>query len=169
MKKICFFVLAVMALAGMAQSASAQAVRLRASLIGADEVPATSSTATAEFSATISRDGSITFTLTFEGLAANAAASHIHFGQQNVNGGVTIFLCSGGGQPACPAAQSGTVEGTITAANVVGPAAQGIPAGYLDKALQAIVQGEGYVNIHTANFPAGEIRGQVKVMGRLSN
>jgi CHRD domain len=29
--------------------------------------------------------------------------------------------------------------------------------------LEAIRSGNTYVNVHTANFPSGEIRGQVKV------
>ena len=72
-----------------------------------------------------------------------------------------IFLCGGGGQPACPAATEGTVTGTFSSANVVGPTAQGVAAGDLTTALRQVVQGAGYVNIHDATFPAGEIRGQV--------
>jgi CHRD domain-containing protein len=142
-------------------------VVLRASLRGAEEVPPISSTATAKFTATIHPDGNIDFSLSFQGLAANAVASHIHFGQRGVSGGVMIFLCGGGGQPACPAATSGLVEGSIVAANVTGPTAQGIAATELAKALRAIGQGEGYVNIHNAIFTAGEIRGQIKVRGDL--
>jgi len=165
MKRLWFVGLTVLILGTVGIAADDPSViHLRATLLGANEVPPVSSTATAEFEATIS-DGNFSFSLTFEGLAANAAASHIHFGQTHVNGGVTVFLCGGGSQPACPAATSGTIQGTITPANVVGPAAQGIAAGELNKAVQAILQGEGYVNIHNASFPGGEIRGQVRVPG----
>lgn len=165
MKRLWFVGLTVLIFgtAGIAADDGA-VIHLRATLLGANEVPPVSSTATATFEATIS-DGNISFSMTFEGLASNAAASHIHFGQKNVAGGVMIFLCGGGGQPACPAATSGTIEGTITPANVVGPTAQGIAAGELDEAVKAILEGEGYVNIHNATFPAGEIRGQVRVPG----
>jgi hypothetical protein len=27
--------------------------------------------------------------------------AHIHVGQPDVNGGVTVFFCGGGGRPAC--------------------------------------------------------------------
>jgi hypothetical protein len=77
-------------------------------------------------------------------------------------GGVMIFLCGGGGQPNCPASTSGTITGTITPANVVGPTAQGINAGDLAAALEAVHDGESYVNIHNARFPAGEMRGQLR-------
>ena len=72
-----------------------------------------------------------------------------------------IFLCGGGGQPACPATTSGTVTGTITAANVTGPTTQGIAAGDLTSALEALREGNAYANMHTTNIPGGEIRGQV--------
>src|SRR5712692_10250427 len=73
-------------------------ISLSAKLRGANEVPPISSTATGTFAAKIFPDGNITFRLTFAGLAANAAVSHIHFGQKNVAGGVMIFLCGDGNQ-----------------------------------------------------------------------
>jgi len=138
-------------------------INLTASLRGVNEVPAINSDATASFRATIEPNGSITFTETFTNLGSNAILSHIHFGEVHVAGGVMIWLCGGGGQPACPAATSGTFSGTITAANVTGPTSQGITAGDLNSALRAIRQGAGYVNLHSVNFPAGEVRGQVIV------
>jgi hypothetical protein len=73
-----------------------------------------------------------------------------------------IFLCGGGNQPACPAATSGNITGTITAANVTGPTGQGIAPGDLDSALEAVRQGLSYANMHTTTFPGGEIRGNVQ-------
>ena len=136
---------------------------LTASLRGANEVPAINSDGRASFRAVIHENGSITFTETFSGLTSNAIFSHIHFGEVHVSGGVMIWLCGGGGQPACPASTSGTISGTITAANVTGPTSQGITAGDLASALRAVRQGAGYVNLHSVNFPAGEVRGQVIV------
>ena len=141
-------------------------ITLKASLRGIQENPPNNTEATGSFTATIPSDGSpITFTLTFDNLVANPSQAHIHFGfPTGMNGGVMIFLCGGGGQDPCPAAKSGTVTGTITAANVVGPTAQGVTAGDLATALRLVVQdGAGYANIHNATFPGGEIRGQVHV------
>jgi len=109
--------------------------------------------------------GTLAYTLTFSGLSAPVLQSHIHFGKEHVPGGVMVFLCTNlnngpAGTPACPAG-GGTVTGTITAADVVGPASQGVAAGNFDAVVAALVSNTAYGNIHTANFPAGEIRGQI--------
>jgi len=136
----------------------------RAKLIGFNEVPATNSNGRGKLRLTLT-DTEITFRLDYSGLSGNPAAAHIHVGQLNVNGGVAVFFCGGGGKPACPASTSGSVSGTITAADLVGPAAQGYPAapaGKLADLERAIKAGVSYANMHTAQFPAGEIRGQIK-------
>ena len=164
MKKLTFLVLTVLCFSVATVASDDDVTVLTASLRGLNEVPPINSDGTGTFRAVIHEDGSITFTETFKNLSGNLLVSHIHFGQFRVAGGVMIFLCGGGGQPACPAATSGTIDnGTIAAANVVGPTGQGITAGDLVSALRAIRQGAGYVNIHTTKFPGGEIRGQVIV------
>jgi hypothetical protein len=105
------------------------------------------------------------FKLTFSGLSA-VTQPHIHFGKNHVPGGIIVFFCSNlpnppAGTQACPAA-AGTVTGTITGANVVGPAAQNISPGDFDGLEDAIISNTAYGNIHTAKFPAGEIRGQIR-------
>ena len=108
-------------------AAQAQTERFAANLLGDSEVPPINSTGTASFQMEISGT-TITFTMTFSGLSSNLVVSHLHFAPTKVAGGVMIFLCGGGGQPACPAATSGTITGTIVAANVTGPTSQGISA-----------------------------------------
>jgi CHRD domain len=55
------------------------------------------------------------------------------------------------------------VTGSLTAANVIGPNAQGItPGADFAKVVEALRDGAGYVNVHTVRSPAGEIRGQVR-------
>jgi hypothetical protein len=133
---------------------------VNAQLTGFDEVPAIVTTGSGDFSATIDDTGqTITFTLTFSNLEGTTTASHIDVAQPDVIGGISAFLCGGGSKPACPA--SGTVTGTIVAADVIGPAAQGIAPGAFAKLVQAIDAGKTYVNVLSTQFPAGEIRGQI--------
>src|SRR6266851_2531573 len=132
----------------------------RASLIGFNEVPSINTDGAAHLQLKLNADR-IDFTLTYANLSGPPGAAHIHFGQARTNGGVMVFFCGGGAQPACPAAKSGTVTGTIVAADVVGPAGQGIKAGDLPAVLRAIRGGASYANMHTANFGSGEIRGQI--------
>ena len=131
-----------------------------ARLVGYDETPSISTRGRGTLEATIA-SASIRFRLRYEGLeGGNATAAHIHFGQRHTAGGVSAFLCGGGGKPACPAGNA-TVEGTILPADVLGPAGQGIAAGQLDELLAAVRAGAAYVNVHTSTYPAGEIRGQL--------
>src|SRR5438552_3009027 len=161
-KNIGIWAIAALAVSLLAAPAAhSQTERFSATLSGAQEVPPINTAGTGDFQMTI-QPGMITFSLTFSGLSSNLAVSHLHFAPSKVAGGVMIFLCGGGGQPACPAATSGTITGTITAANVTGPGGQGIAAGDLDSALAALREDLSYANMHTTIFPGGEIRGQVR-------
>jgi len=140
----------------------------KARLRGFQEVPAISTEASGEFKATLSEDEtSIEYRLSYEGLTGEVRQGHIHIGQLSVNGGITVWLCQTttnvdptGLAPTCP--QSGTVEGTITAANVIAIAAQGVAAGEFAELVDAIRAGVTYANVHTSIFTGGEIRGQIK-------
>jgi hypothetical protein len=161
---VCLLTLA----APVFRTSEAQEIRLRATLTGFEEVPAVLSTGHGQFSATVNQSRtSMTYTLTYSGLVADATASHIHFGQRKVNGGVMIFFCqnppAAGRQP-CPL-RSGTVHGTVTAADVVGPSGQGIDPGDFHDVIAAIQSGHTYANVHSTRMPGGEIRGQAKVSG----
>jgi CHRD domain len=140
--------------------AYSQTERFSANLVGANEVPSINTAGTGEFRMQIV-GSDINFSLSFSDLSSNLTVAHLHFADSKVAGGVMIFLCGGGGQPNCPAATSGTITGTITAANVTGPTTQGIAVGDLDSALEAVRSGLAYANMHTVNFAGGEIRGQV--------
>ena len=167
MRKL-FFVAAIggsllVALAGgsLALAKNDKGGKARATLNGYEETPSVSTVARGRFRAEIDGD-SIDYRLTYTGIEGGTAlAAHIHFGQRHTAGGVSAFLCGGGDKPACPT-PGGTVEGTIDAADVIGPAAQGILAGQLNELVRAIRAGASYVNVHSTTFPAGEIRGQVK-------
>lgn len=131
-------------------------------LTGLQENPDISTTGTGSFEARVDDDAqTITYELSYSGLEGGAAfAAHIHFAKRAVNGGVSAFLCGGGDKPACPAT-SGTVNGVIDAADVIGPAGQGIAAGEFGELVAAMRAGHSYVNVHTPTWPGGEIRAQV--------
>src|SRR5207249_6423885 len=123
----------------------------KATLSSYGEVPTNSTTGTGDLDFVIDDSAqTITFTLTYTGLAAPATAAHIHLGARSTNGGVSVYFCGGGGQGPCPPGTSSeaTVTGTITAANVIGPTAQGIQLGEFDKLVAAIRAGVTYANIH---------------------
>ena len=107
----------------------------------------------------------LSFSLTYSGLSAPVTQSHIHFGKVHMAGGVMVFFCSNlatapaGTQP-CPAS-GGTVTGTLSAANVLAIAGQNVTAGDFNAITAALLTNTAYANVHTTNFPAGEIRGQV--------
>ena len=157
-----------------AQSREDHGVKFQTTLRGFEEVPATSTEASGKFRVEIGEgDTSITYTLSYSGLEGEIRQAHIHFGQRSVNGGIVVFLCQTtfnpdptGHAPTCP--QSGTVTGTLTAANMTGLAtAQGIAPGEFAELVRAIRGGVTYANVHSAgtgvpaNFAGGEIRGQI--------
>ena len=138
-----------------------------ATLDGHNEVPATHSAGQGHLMLTINPDNTIAFVLTYSGLSNPATASHVHFGQPNVNGaGAASFFFCGGPKPACPAgttaAGPATVTGTIVAADVGAIPSQLLPAGDLAAIIDEIRDGFTYANVHTAVSPGGEIRGQVR-------
>src|SRR5688572_21147010 len=128
-----------------------------------------SSAATGEFEARINDAArTIRFELSYSGLEGDVRQAHIHFGQADVNGGISIWLCETATNPRpvgspdvpdCP--QSGTIEFTVGADHVVGPSGQGIAAGEFEEIVAAIRAGRAYANVHSAKFPGGEVRGQI--------
>ena len=84
----------------------------------------------------------IRWTLTFRRLSGAAVAAHIHRGRPGVAGPVVVALCG-----PCRNGQNGR--------RVVDEQLEG-----------AIRRGGHYVNVHTARNAAGEIRGQVRFVGR---
>lgn len=54
------------------------------------------------------------------------------------------------------------MEGTIEAADVIGPTEQGIAAGEFLELVDAIEHSAVYANVHTSKYPGGEIRGQLR-------
>ena len=159
----------------------------RAQLVGLNEVPSVSTQASGQFYAVVNGDDTaFTYWLSYSGLGFDAAQSHIHFGQHHTNGGVSVWLCQSAINQApvsvrdrvdtCPSRETtAPITKTITAAEVVGPAGQGISATDFAELLAAIRAGAAYANVHsgvagnpnatpptqTVGFPGGEIRGQI--------
>lgn len=163
-------VVAVLGLLGVVAAAVAGGGSrdVREHLRGYEEVPAVSSTGSGEFRARI-RDTAVEYSLTYRDLEGDVVQAHIHLGQERVNGGISAFLCSNltgeqappPGTPACPGPREGTVSGSIEAADVIGPAGQGIAPGEYAELLQAIRAGVTYANVHSSKHPGGEIRAQL--------
>ena len=137
--------------------------RMKADLSGYQEVPPVSTKGSGDFRAQLNdAKTGLEFELNYEDLSnapSAPSAASIQFGQPGVNGGKLADLC-GGAKPACPA--TGPVTGTLAAADILAIAGQGIAAGDFDAALRAIRSGNTYVNVKTANFVDGEIRGQIR-------
>lgn len=160
---------ALLALAGSVAAHDDDGVETR--LKGYREVPSVSTTAAGRFRASINEAaGTIAYELNYSGLEAPVRMAHIHLGQRGVNGGITVWLCQtvapfippAGTPDSPPCPQSGTVSGVISAANVIGPAAQGIAATEFAELMAAIRAGVAYVNVHSDKYPGGEIRGQLR-------
>lgn len=127
-----------------------------ARLKGSEEVPPvrTDAFGTAKFK--VSKDErKMGYRLTVNDLS-NFTEAHIHLGRRGVNGPVVVFLF--GLIDPDISVNKGVVEGIITARDLVGPL-EGKPLSVL---IDLMSDGDTYVNVHTAQNPDGEIRGQIK-------
>ena len=136
--------IALAATVGASARPQATAIQVRTVMNAAQEVPAPSgdvSNARGTFAASITKSdaggASISWQLAFSGLTGNAGAAHIHMAAPGSPGPVVLALC---GPCQSPANGSGNVT---------------------DAVLDAIEDGNAYVNVHTAQNGPGEIRGQL--------
>jgi len=140
---------------------------IRVSLTGYEETPvALSTTGEGSFRMSLNtHDDTITYRLSYSALEGTVTQAHVHFGSVAQTGGISFFLCTNlgngpAGTQACPAAPA-TITGTITPADIIGPAGQGITAGQFDEVVAAFRDGRTYVNVHSTLYPGGEIRAQL--------
>jgi hypothetical protein len=119
-------------------------------LTGAREVPAVQTTASG--TATFTRDGAIVqYSVSASGFAAPLTVGHICIGAAGEIGSVIV--------PFVILAQSGTVAtGSIDLSMSV---TQGNITISGDSLASLFDRGTAYVNLHTAAWPGGEIRGQI--------
>lgn len=138
-----------------------------APLSGGQEVPPADTLARGVATFKLSKDGT---SLDYKLIAANIEnilQAHIHCGTEGVNGPVVAFLYPSGPPPVLIAGRFNGVlaEGTLTAASVIPrPDSAACPGGIanFDELLDKMRSGGAYVNVHTSQFPGGEIRGQIK-------
>ena len=140
---------------------------------GSQEVPARDTQGQAQAIFHLSSDGeSLDYKLTAATID-NVFMSHIHLNVPGQNGPIVVWLYPSTAVAPGPLGAGRTdgvlAEGTITAANFVGPLA-GQPMSVLVNALNT---GNAYVNVHTndgvdgvntgpGDFPGGEIRADVR-------
>src|SRR5438874_5735971 len=124
-------------------SANATTYPISVTLSGAQEVPANSSTGTATLTGTYNDSTNVLkYTVTFSGLSSNTTAAHFHSpGPPGISAPVVV-----------PAAgfPTGVTSGTYTDSIVLTSGAE-----------DTLKMGLWYFNIHTTNFPAGELRAQI--------
>jgi hypothetical protein len=160
-RTLAILTIALLTLLGssLTSAVTAQPRTATAHLSGANEVPAVDSRATGQAIFRLARDGeSISYRLIVANIQ-NVTMAHIHRAPAGENGPVVAWLYPDAPPPQLiPGRSSGVLAtGTITAGDLVGPlAGQG-----LDALLAAFVAGDLYVNVHTSQYPAGEIRGQI--------
>ncbi|MCU0759102.1 MAG: CHRD domain-containing protein [Steroidobacteraceae bacterium] len=148
--------------------ASVAARRFEATLDPFEEVPAISSDAQGWIVLEVEPGGDVLrYELRYEGLEGRVSQAHLHFGQAGVNGGVLAWLCGTADAPGpadtpdCPDG-GGVVSGKLSAGEVTGATAQGVPPGGFQALLQALRAGLVYANVHSSAFPGGEARGQLR-------
>jgi hypothetical protein len=164
---ISLLVVAALLVTLLAASAIAQPRNFTAHLTGDEEVPAVDTRAVGQTVFQLNREGT---ELRFRLIAANiedVTMAHIHCGAAGENGPVVAWLYPDTPPPApIPGRFSGVLNvGTVTAADVVAqPASEVCPGGVanFDDLLEKISTGGAYVNVHTLDNPAGEIRGQIR-------
>lgn len=132
----------------------------KAHATGAEEVPENASRGQGQAVFRLSRDGTELHYRLIVANIENVTMAHIHLAPAGVNGPVVVWLYPSGPPPQpIPGRSAGVLaDGTITAAQLVGP----LSGQSLDELLAALRSGGGYVNIHTQQFPGGEIRGQIR-------
>lgn len=127
--------------------ARAEVLRFTTTLSGANEVPAVSSMGSGRAELTLdTATNTFTAYVQVTGLGSALAASHIHEGAAGSNGPVVVGL---GGASSYVAAANGFYAGKFTGA-YTGDVAK-------------LIAGGAYVNVHSANVPSGELRGQLRL------
>jgi hypothetical protein len=146
-----FAVLLAAATGGISCSSDDEVTLFEATLSPENEVPPRSSPASGVSRMTF--DGTtVTFIVVVSNLN-NVTLAHIHSAPAGTNGPVRVDFYLG---PVTSIQQGTLVQGSFTAADV-----RGIEFNALIDEMRA---GNAYVNVHSQTYPAGEIRGQTRLL-----
>lgn len=137
-------------------TAAANGVAFVAELSGDNEVPPVASDGSGLAAFFPNGDETeLKYLLFIDGLQ-DVLASHIHLAEPDQNGPVVAFLYQVNGGIA--GEKDLLTDGVLTEDDTIGPLA--------DQSISVLVTqlevGDGYVNVHTAAHPSGEIRGQIE-------
>ena len=134
-------------------------VTFKATMSGASEVPANTSTGTGTFTATLDTSTNVfTYDITFTGLTSGVNNGHIHGpALATATSGTTINFHTLAGATFSFGATAGTAHGSAVL-NTTTAITATMSGDSLKKLLFA---GLTYANIHTTQNPGGEIRGQI--------
>jgi hypothetical protein len=160
MKRLLCGAAAAAALLLSATTSSAQVVVMSATLSGGEETPAPGLLTGAVGTATVSVDATneeLAVTLSLFNFATGTTAGHIHVAPRGVAGPVVINF-------PIPTGRTGDLPLTFRVGAAAFVARPEIGINSMTDAIQAIVGGNAYVNIHTSANPGGEIRGQLSVV-----
>jgi hypothetical protein len=154
---VLLFVLSLVIVSAVAAQ-PARPENFRTHLSSDEEVPTNDSQATGQ--AIFQLRGDALYYKVIVANIENVTMAHIHVAPAGVNGPVVAWLYPDGPPPQLiPGRFNGILgEGVITDADLVGPLA-GMT---LDDLVNAIRDGNTYVNVHTSQYPGGEIRGQIR-------
>jgi hypothetical protein len=139
-------------------------------LSGGEEVPSNASRARGNAIFWLSEDGAELHYRLIVANIENVLQAHIHCGPAGSNGPVVLWLYPSA-PPASliPGRSSGILnEATATQANVIArPASAACPGGVatLADVVAKMRTGGAYTNVHTQQFPPGEVRGQIRGHG----
>jgi LPXTG-motif cell wall-anchored protein len=131
-----------------ASAAAGKEVKLATALVGSEEKPGPGDPAgSGQAWVTVKADNSVCYKVTWSGLSQPATAAHIHKGVKGLPGDVVVPFFGNGKQPS----------------------GKGVDEGCTQVQDLAVVEGlrkrpqNYYVNVHTAQFAQGAIRGQLAV------
>lgn|SRR3990167_1773746 len=137
---VIVIILLIVGIVALTMQTSSQASNFTASLSGSQEVPANSSTGSGSGTFTLSGN-SLKYFVSVSGLSSQLTAAHFHAGNPGISG-----------PPIRTITFVALPDGTY--------ASQGVWVMTDDEVKLLEAQGI-YVNVHTTNYPNGEVRGQL--------